>query len=102
MQKMIEGYRAAVRLITREINKARERLKASGDWEAQYKYRILTKQRQQMNEIIIYLEGYYVKKYAYGTTKACLDYEPERHNERRVGVDVTRLSASEGSADREG
>ena len=98
MKSLIDGYREAVRLITRDIDSARNKCKASGDWTAVHVYRTLVKQRQQMKEIISYLEGYYDKKYAYGRTKLFYDYEPQRYEIRCVRADVARLSAAKGGA----
>lgn len=75
MKEILSNYEYAIALLTKQINRLKEELKANPDSVVvAYHLRILRDIRRENKEILRYLGGYYEKKYAYGHNKAFTDF----------------------------
>ena len=102
MREVIDGYRDAVRLISLQIKREYQNWKISEDIMIYRKYQILIHIRKELNETILYLEGYYERKYAYGKTERILDFGGSEPSKKISGDTILqRLEIASRSAEEE-
>lgn len=100
----LDGYRAAVELLTVQIGRVRKQLKLLDGFQKAVevkRYKELASIRKDLLDIIDYLSNYYARRFSYGKEKRMLDYGCPAPCRKQSYGDFSRLGKTDSGTEAE-